>query len=66
MPQVTVAKLFEDNREALKLSWAAGEAHAAEVLDSRLIERSYGQRFLESLPPARLVHDHSAIEGFLD
>jgi HPr kinase/phosphorylase len=40
MPQVTVAKLFEDNREALKLSWAAGEAHAAEVLDSRLITQS--------------------------
>ena len=25
MPQVTVAQLFEDNREALKLSWLAGE-----------------------------------------
>jgi ATP-dependent DNA helicase DinG len=27
------------------------------VLDSRLVERGYGRRFLESLPPARLVHD---------
>ena len=27
MPQVTVAQLFEDNREALKLSWLAGEGH---------------------------------------
>ena len=36
------------------------------VLDSRLIEKSYGRRFLESLPPARLVHDRAAIAGFLD
>jgi ATP-dependent DNA helicase DinG len=27
------------------------------VLDSRLIEKAYGRRFLDSLPPARLVHD---------
>src|SRR5690349_10904939 len=40
MPQVTVAQLFQDNREALKLSWAAGEAHASAVLDSQLIARS--------------------------
>jgi ATP-dependent DNA helicase DinG len=36
------------------------------VLDSRLVEKSYGRRFLESLPPARLVHDRAAIAGFLD
>jgi ATP-dependent DNA helicase DinG len=36
------------------------------VLDSRLVEKSYGRRFLESLPPARLVHDRAALAGFLD
>jgi ATP-dependent DNA helicase DinG len=36
------------------------------VLDSRLVEKAYGRRFLESLPPARLVHDRAAIVGFLD
>ncbi len=35
------------------------------VLDSRLVERSYGRRFLESLPPARLVHDRAQVESFL-
>jgi HPr kinase/phosphorylase len=43
MPQVTVAQLFEDNREALKLSWIAGESHADQMLDSRLIaEAAHG------------------------
>ena len=37
MPQVTVDELFQDNREALKLSWLAGEAHAPTQLDSRQI-----------------------------
>ena len=36
------------------------------VLDSRLVERPYGRRFLESLPPARLVHDLAALQGHLD
>ena len=27
------------------------------VLDSRLLEKAYGRRFLTSLPPAKLVHD---------
>jgi ATP-dependent DNA helicase DinG len=35
------------------------------VLDSRLIERPYGRRFLESLPPARLVHDLAEVEGYV-
>jgi ATP-dependent DNA helicase DinG len=35
------------------------------VLDSRLVRRAYGRRFLESLPPARLVHDLSEVERFL-
>lgn len=34
------------------------------VLDSRLVERPYGRRFIESLPPARLVHDRSAVGEF--
>ncbi len=34
-------------------------------LDSRLVERPYGRRFLESLPPARLVHDLTQVEGHL-
>jgi ATP-dependent DNA helicase DinG len=36
------------------------------VLDSRLVERPYGRRFLESLPPARLVHDLAQVDGHLD
>ncbi len=35
------------------------------VLDSRLVERSYGRRFLESLPPARLVHAIEDLQGFV-
>jgi ATP-dependent DNA helicase DinG len=35
------------------------------VLDSRLVERSYGERFLESLPPARLVHEMAAVEKWV-
>ena len=35
------------------------------VLDSRLVRRSYGARFLESLPPARLVHDLAEVERFM-
>jgi ATP-dependent DNA helicase DinG len=35
------------------------------VLDSRLLRKSYGQRFLESLPPARLVHELAEVERFL-
>jgi ATP-dependent DNA helicase DinG len=35
------------------------------VLDSRLVKKSYGRRFLTSLPPARLVHDLAAVEEFM-
>jgi ATP-dependent DNA helicase DinG len=35
------------------------------VLDSRLVRKSYGRRFLESLPPARLVHDLEEVGRFL-
>jgi ATP-dependent DNA helicase DinG len=34
------------------------------VLDSRLVEKPYGRRFLQSLPPARLVHDVAEVERF--
>jgi ATP-dependent DNA helicase DinG len=35
------------------------------VLDSRLVEKSYGRRFLDSLPPARLVHDLAEVDAFV-
>ena len=35
------------------------------VLDSRLLRKQYGRRFLESLPPARLVHDLDAVARFM-
>jgi ATP-dependent DNA helicase DinG len=35
------------------------------VLDSRLLHKPYGRRFLESLPPARLVHDREAVARFM-
>ena len=35
------------------------------VLDSRLLHKQYGRRFLESLPPARLVHDLDAVARFM-
>jgi ATP-dependent DNA helicase DinG len=34
------------------------------VLDSRLLTRPYGRRFLASLPPARLVHELGPVEAF--
>jgi len=36
------------------------------VLDSRLLRKRYGRRFLESLPPARLVHDLAEVARFMD
>jgi len=35
------------------------------VLDSRLLRKSYGRRFLESLPPARLVHELPEVARFM-
>ena len=35
------------------------------VLDPRLRTKGYGRRFLASLPPAPVVGDLSAVEGFL-
>jgi ATP-dependent DNA helicase DinG len=34
------------------------------ILDPRLRTKGYGRRFLASLPPARLVRDLGAVEGF--
>jgi ATP-dependent DNA helicase DinG len=35
------------------------------VLDSRLVRKHYGRRFLESLPPARLVHELDEVAQFM-
>ena len=40
MPQVSVAELFKDNQEALKLSWLVGEPWATATLDTRRINQS--------------------------
>ena len=49
-----------------RLIRAASDRGILAVLDSRLVERPYGRRFLESLPSARLVHDLAQVEGHLD
>ena len=49
-----------------RLIRSASDRGILAVLDSRLVEKAYGRRFLESLPAARLVHDRAAIVGFLD
>jgi ATP-dependent DNA helicase DinG len=48
-----------------RLIRSAADRGILAVLDSRLIERAYGRRFLDSLPPAALVHNIEALEGFL-
>ena len=35
------------------------------IFDVRLLTKAYGQLFLKSLPPCRLIHDLSHMEGFL-
>jgi ATP-dependent DNA helicase DinG len=49
-----------------RLIRSASDRGILAVLDSRLVERPYGRRFLESLPPARLVHDLAQVAGHLD
>jgi HPr kinase/phosphorylase len=39
MPLVTVAQLFKENQEALKLSWVVGESYAGTALDTRRINQ---------------------------
>jgi ATP-dependent DNA helicase DinG len=48
-----------------RLIRAATDRGILAVLDSRLLSRPYGRRFLESLPPARLVHDPEAVARFM-
>ena len=40
MSHLSIARLFEDNREKLKLTWTAGRGGTAKDLDSKLIEDS--------------------------
>lgn len=40
MPQISVARLFDDNQQKLGLTWVSGRESAAKVLDSELIHRS--------------------------
>jgi ATP-dependent DNA helicase DinG len=49
-----------------RLIRSASDTGILAVLDSRLVRKAYGARFLESLPPARLVHDIAEVERFMD
>jgi len=40
MPQVSIARLFEDNREKLRLEWIAGRTGAEKILNSELTKDS--------------------------
>jgi ATP-dependent DNA helicase DinG len=48
-----------------RLIRSASDRGILAVLDSRLVEKGYGRRFLESLPPARLVHEIEEVKKFL-
>ncbi len=48
-----------------RLIRSASDRGILAVLDSRLLRKPYGRRFLESLPPARLVHDIEAVARFM-
>jgi ATP-dependent DNA helicase DinG len=48
-----------------RLIRSASDRGILAVLDSRIIQKGYGRRFLDSLPPARLVHDLDAVRGFV-
>jgi len=48
-----------------RLIRSAADRGILAVLDSRLLHKPYGRRFLESLPPARLVHDIEAVARFM-
>ena len=41
-----------------------GDRGAVAILDPRLRTRAYGRRFLEALPPARIVSDRAAVADF--
>jgi ATP-dependent DNA helicase DinG len=48
-----------------RLIRSASDRGILAVLDSRIVEKSYGRRFIASLPPARLVHTTEELQGFL-
>jgi len=47
-----------------RLIRSASDRGVLAVLDSRIVERGYGRRFLASLPAARLVHDVAEVANF--
>jgi ATP-dependent DNA helicase DinG len=47
-----------------RLIRSASDRGVLAVLDSRLVEKSYGRRFLASLPPARVVHEKAEVFRF--
>jgi ATP-dependent DNA helicase DinG len=47
-----------------RLIRSAADRGILAVLDSRLVTRSYGRRFLDSLPPAQLVHHLAEVRAF--
>ena len=49
-----------------RLIRSASDRGILAVLDSRLLEKGYGHRFLESLPPARRVHDLADVARFVE
>jgi ATP-dependent DNA helicase DinG len=49
-----------------RLIRAATDRGVLAVLDSRLVQRAYGRRFLASLPGARLVHDLDEVKSFFE
>jgi ATP-dependent DNA helicase DinG len=49
-----------------RLIRSAADRGILAVLDSRLVEKSYGRRFLASLPSARLVHDLRDVQNFFE
>ena len=49
-----------------RLIRSAADRGILAVLDSRIVEKSYGRRFLDSLPPARLVHDLAEVASFVN
>ena len=40
MPQLSIARLFDDNRNELKLSWSQGDRDSSPALDSQRIRGS--------------------------
>ena len=57
---------FGEEQGLGRLIRSRGDRGILAVLDSRLVEKPYGRRFLQSLPPARLVHDLAEVELFAE